>query len=91
MLKFLGFMDLLAGFLFVLIKLGINEIILTVLFWICVIYLLIKVFSFPFTFGAVGDAVSLFILFISFFSGVTLFSWIAMIWFIQKGIMSIAY
>ena len=89
MLRFLGFMDLIAGLLFAFIKLGMNEVVLTILFWISVVYIIFKLISFSFSFGALGDAVSLIILFFSFFSGFGILSWVGMIWFIQKGILSL--
>ncbi|MBI2673446.1 hypothetical protein HYX19_04240 [Candidatus Woesearchaeota archaeon] len=88
MLKFLGFMDLFTGLMFIILKLNITNFSL-ILFWLCVVYIIIKSISFPFTFGTLGDIISLFFLFLSFYGVFNLFSWLAMIWYIQKGLLSI--
>lgn len=89
MLRFLGFMDLVAGLLFLFIKLNVSKGILIVLFWICFIYLIIKLILFPFNLGSIGDAISLVLLSIAFFFGFGYLSWLGMFWFLQKGLLSL--
>lgn len=89
MLKFLGFMDVVTGLLFILIKLNITNNVLVILFWVCFIYIIVKLFLFPFNLGSLGDAISLLLLSVAFFAGFTSLSWLGMLWFLQKGLLSL--
>ena len=85
LLKLFGLIDIVAALLFVLLKYSIGESIV----WYVIAFLVVKSLMFLRNFVSYLDLVSSVFLVLAVFNVYTAFTWVAMLWLLQKGFFSI--
>jgi len=84
LMKLFGLIDIMAALLFVLLKYSIGESVV----WYVIAFLVIKSLMFIKNFVSYFDLASSVFLVLAVFNVYTAFTWIAMLWLLQKGFFS---